>query len=209
MKQKDIVWQEIQPDRITDLLVRQVKECYGKVCYLYKMHKEAASICYFKSQQIKSLEFALLILLCIYVYFFIDINGGVLLGALLAIILVIYILRFREDTLITLEQNHLNTAKNLLGLRESYLSLLTDLSMQERDMRLIRRFQKRRDILELSFNTLQNAAPKVSWQALGNVREDLKIADEISFTQKEIDNLLPQQFKPIRPVPKFDPNFDD
>ena len=142
-------------------------------------------------------------------YFFIDINGGILLGVLLAIILIIYILRVREDVLSVLEQNHLNIARKLWGLRESYLSLLTDLSMQERDMRLVRQFQKRRDLLELSFDALHNSAPKVPWQALGKVREDLKIEDEISLTENEIDQLLPPQFKRIRLVPNFNPAFDD
>jgi len=161
MKQSDIVRKEIQTDRSIDLLLRQIKECYGRVYYLYRMHEEAANMCRSRSQLIKSLEFSLLILLSMYVYFFIDINGGILLGVLLAIILIIYILRAREDALIVLEQNHLNTAKKLWGLRESYLSLLTDISMQESDIRLIRQLQKKRDLLELSFDALHSGAPKV------------------------------------------------
>lgn len=209
MKQRDIVWKEIQTDRSIDLLLRQTKECYGRVYYLYKMHEEAANICHSRSQLIRSLEFALLILLCMYVYFFVDLNGGILLGVLLAMILIIYILRAREDAQIVLEQNHLNTAKNLWGLRESYLSLLTDLSMQERDMRLIRQFQKKRDLLELNFNAFHNSAPRVPWQALSKIREDLEITDEISLTEKEIDQLLPLQFKRIKPILKFDPDFEN
>jgi hypothetical protein len=125
-------WKEIRFDQNVELLLKQTKECYGRVYCLYRMHEEAASMCRSRSQLIKSLEFSLLILLCMYIYFFVDLRGGILLGVLIAIILLIYILRAREDVLVVLEQNHLNTAKKLWGLRESYLSLLTDLSIQER-----------------------------------------------------------------------------
>src|SRR5262245_20496911 len=111
MRQRDIAWKQIHLDQNIDLLSQQIKDCYGKVCCLYRMHEEAASMCHSRSQLIKSLEFSLLILLSMYIYFFIDVNGGILLGVLLAILLIIYILRAREDVLVILEQSHLNTAK--------------------------------------------------------------------------------------------------
>jgi hypothetical protein len=75
-------------------------------------------------------------------------------------------------------------------------------------MKLIRQLQKKRDLLELSFDALYSGAPKVPWQAFGKVREDLEISEETTLNEKEIDQLLPPQFKRIKPFPKFNPTFD-
>lgn len=92
-------------------------------------------------------------------------------------------------------QKHREAASDLWNVRESYLSLLTDLrdpGVQAGDVR------NRRDELQAQLHKIYGAAPRTNSKAYGEAQVALKENEELTFSDGEIDDLLPPLLKRLK-----------
>ena len=91
-------------------------------------------------------------------------------------------------------QKHSNAANELLRLRESYLSLLTDLKSGTLTFEQI---IERRDKLQNELYAAYKGAPRTISAAYIEATKGLKTNEELTFSDQEIDNILPIELKKI------------
>ena len=88
-------------------------------------------------------------------------------------------------------QRHIETASKLWGLREGMLSLITDLR-GGRDEATIR---VRRDEINGQLEVIFKAAPRTDGKAYAAAQNALKNAEELYFSDDELDHLLPRALR--------------
>ena len=89
-------------------------------------------------------------------------------------------------------QKHRDTAADLWAIRESYLSLLTDLvggSVSDAEARA------KRDKLQAALSAIYKSAPGTTPDAYGKAQEGLQQHEDYTFNAGEIDKFLPPQLK--------------
>jgi len=92
----------------------------------------------------------------------------------------------------TTAQKHRDAASNIWNIRESYLSLLTDLSngdISDADARV------RRDMLQAELSVIYAGAPQTSSTAYLAAQKGLQRDEEFTFSDEEIDKFLPNSLR--------------
>lgn len=85
-------------------------------------------------------------------------------------------------------QQHRETAADIWNVRESYLSLLTDI----RDSNIaLADLRNRRDDLQAKLYRIYHAAPRTNAKAYQEAQDRLQNKEDLTFTDKEIDAFLP------------------
>lgn len=85
-------------------------------------------------------------------------------------------------------QKHREAAADLWNVRESYLSLLTDI----RDPAVpLAKLRTRRDELQTTLHKVYKSAPRTDDEAYGKAQKALKDHEELTFSDTEIDAFLP------------------
>jgi hypothetical protein len=95
-------------------------------------------------------------------------------------------------------QKHRETAADLWNIRESYLSLLADIHDPSH---VLDGLQKRRDDLQRQLHRIYRIAPHTDGKAYKEAQERLKNKEDLTFTDREIDLLLPTT---LRRLPESD-----
>ncbi|MFE5309539.1 SLATT domain-containing protein [Isoptericola sp. NPDC056605] len=178
------------PDRY---LLAQVRESFGRVAYTHKTHEKQADICFAKHR----LQQGVLIALT-------AISSGTFLVAVMShfasttvtsfvtstvAVLVTWVtlgaktFRFHEEA-----ETHRDSAARLWDVRESYISLIADLmsgEISDADARA------RRDELQEAAREIYSGAPRTSSKAYYRAQDKLKNNEELTFSSRELDLLLP------------------
>ncbi len=94
-------------------------------------------------------------------------------------------------------QKHRNTANDLWSVRESYLSLLTDIPSSCIEFEDIR---KRRDELQKELASIYQGSPATNSPAYKQSQEALQVNEELTFSDDEIDKLLPKSLRKTKQV---------
>ncbi len=89
-------------------------------------------------------------------------------------------------------QQHSDTAAKLWSLRESYLSLIVDLKASAST---VTEGRVRRDNLQETAESILADAPRTTGKAYERAQEALKNKEDLTFTDREIDLLLPEQLR--------------
>lgn len=89
-------------------------------------------------------------------------------------------------------QKHRDAAADIWSIRESYLSLLTDIISGDQDFETLR---ARRDALQASLAAIYKGAPHTDGTAYGEAQTALKKNEEYTFSEEEIDAFLPKYLK--------------
>ncbi len=173
-----------------DILNAQLRESYGRVVYTHKVHEKDADY-YFKQQnRLKILQIVLSAIT----------TGGLivtLLGegrvatviAAVASAALLCLTTYAKNTdLGALAQKHADSAARLWNVRESYISLLTDIATGDLATGDIR---ARRDTLQTELDTIYSGSPRTSSKAYKNAQKGLKVNEELTFSDDEIDAFLP------------------
>jgi hypothetical protein len=85
-------------------------------------------------------------------------------------------------------QQHREAASDIWNVRESYLSLLTDI----RDPSVpLQKLRARRDELQAALHKIYKSAPRTNDEAYGKAQTALKENEELTFSDGEIDGFLP------------------
>lgn len=85
-------------------------------------------------------------------------------------------------------QKHRDTAADIWPVRESYLSLLTDLRSGREPMAALR---ERRDELQASLAAIYRGAPHTDGKAYSDAQKALQQNEEYTFSDSEVDGFLP------------------
>lgn len=185
---------EVGPD---DHLLAQVREAYGRVVYSHKTHEKQADLCFKRHRVQQGVLVALTAA-----------SSGTFLAAVLgatvnpelaglatsfaallvsALSLSTKTFRFHEEA-----EAHRDAASKLWDVRESYLSLITDLmsgAVSTTDARA------RRDELQEAARVVYATAPRTSKKAFDKATGGLKKREELTFTSDEIDPFLPEKLR--------------
>ncbi|HWQ91775.1 MAG TPA: SLATT domain-containing protein [Clostridia bacterium] len=89
-------------------------------------------------------------------------------------------------------QKHRDAAASLWPIRESYLSLLTDMRMNAISME---QATARRDDLQKKLAAIYKGAPQTNAQAYEAARSALKENEEFTFSDSEIDKFVPASLR--------------
>lgn len=185
------------PANPTTALEGQLREMYGRAAYTHKTHQKMADNYVTRYKRIKVVEVALSaatassLLLAI----FGDEPIGTIIGALLSAILLGVTLYFKEASLGEQAQLHTEVGAKLWGAREALLSLLVDLQ----DGRPVAEVRQERDRLNAALESIYAAAPRTSSKAYAAAQQALKEAEELFFTDEELNKMLPKQLRSASP----------
>jgi ABC-type transport system involved in cytochrome bd biosynthesis fused ATPase/permease subunit len=169
-----------------------MRECFGRVAYSHKTHEKCADILLSKLSFVKWAQIVLSALT----------TGGLItailgdaatshvaaiVSAVLSTILLALNTYTKESDPGRRAEKHKETASKLWNVRESYLSLLTDLlsGCSETDA------QQRRDTLQAELAKIYETAPRTDAKAYGKAQEGLQYNEELTSSDDELDLLLP------------------
>jgi len=176
------------------ILEGQLRECYGRVVYSHKTHEKCADMLLSRWSNIKIAQIGLS---AISTAGFIGVALGVgVAGALLGTIVSTALLALNSYTknydLGELAQKHRRAAGDLWLIREKFLSLLVDIRMREKPLEAL---QEQRDVLIEALHKLYLGAPSTNYQAYKNAQRALQQLGDMTFTDAEIDGLLPAELR--------------
>ena len=180
------------------ILEGQLRECFGRVVYSHKTHEKCADILLKRLSKIKLIQIVLSAITtagCIAIVF-----GAGKLGALVSVLVSTLLLALnmytKDHDLGEIAQKHRQAAADLWLIRERYLSLITDLRIGESSIEAL---QEGRDELLVSLHTVYSGAPSTNYKAYKKAQEALKVLEDMTFSDEEIDAFLPRELKSSGP----------
>lgn len=178
------------PDSPLEILEGQIRECFGKVAYAHKAHEKCADITLTGHKRIKIVQigFSALITTGLLVIIFGDIRWVEIVTAILSTLLLGLNTYTKGDDRGEKAQKHSDTASDLWNIRESYLSLITDIRSGNLNLE---EAGKRRDRLQEELAAAYKGAPRTTAKAYKRAAEALKVKEELTFSDEEIDRFLP------------------
>jgi hypothetical protein len=177
------------------ILEGQLRECYGRVVYTHKTHEICADILLLKHKRIKFLQIVLSAL----------ITGGIItsladcwkvfaswFSVFCSTVLLALNSYTKDYDLGELAQKHRRISADLWLIREDYLSLLTDLHSGEFAVEALR---QRRDDLVQKLHAIYTGAPSTDSSAYKKAQKALKVSEDMTFSESEVDAFLPKELK--------------
>ena len=174
-------------------LEAQLRECFGRVAYSHKTHEKCADICHVRLGRLKVVQIVLSAI----------VTGGILtaifgsqdievfsqaISAILSTMLLVLNAYAKDVDPGRQSERHRESAAALWAIRESYLSLLTDLrhgGVPDEEIR------SRRDELQAALVQIYQAAPRTTSRAYRSAQVGLQQNEELTFSDSELDQLLP------------------
>lgn len=177
----------------TTSLEGQLREMYGRAAYTHKTHQKMADGYIDRYKLIKLVEIVLstVVSTSLLVALFGKSETATAVGAILSAVLAGCTLYFKEATLGEQAQLHTEVGAKLWGAREALLSLLVDL----KDGRSVEEIREERDRLNAELEEIYKAAPRTNSKAYVEAQVALKNAEELFFTDEELNKMLPMQLR--------------
>ena len=177
-----------------DLIEGPLRECYGRVVYSHKTHEKCADILLGRLHAIKLWQIVLSSITT--AGFIATIFGtcpaGAVIGVVISTALLVLNAYTKNYDLGELAQKHRQAAADLWLIREKYLALITDLRVGKEVMEKI---TNRRDALLEDLHGIYSGAPSTTYKAYRKAQEALKRYEEMTFSDAEIDALLPSELR--------------
>lgn len=181
-------------DKQISVLESQLRECYGKVVYSHVVHEKCADIYLEKLNLIKNWQIILSAITTgtLLISLFGEGKLGIVIGAIFSTILLALNTYVKDYDLEKIAQKHSDTASKLWGIRESYFSLLTDLAINSLTLE---QAQVKRDDLKKALESVYQDAPRTNKKAYRKAQKALKIDEQMTFSDDEIDKFLPNSLR--------------
>lgn len=172
----------------------QIRESFGRVVWTHKTHEKCADILNRRSSNIKLIQIALSAITTtgILISVFGDKQWVGIITALISTSLLALNTYLKKYDLGEIAQKHADCATSLWNIRETYLSLLTDIKASNID---ISEIKLKRDKLQKELYGLYKGAPRTISKAYKKASEALKTNEELTFSDEEIDNFLPKELR--------------
>ena len=172
------------------LLEAQIRECYGRVVWSHKIQEKCADIVLKRNDLLKWLQIILSTLTTtgLVVTIFGDELWVKIVSAIISAILLLLNTYLKSNDLGAIAQKHSDAAADIWNVRESYLSIITDLKMDDTNIEIIK---KRRDKLQEQLAVIYKGSPRTISTAYDEAKKALKLNEEMTFSDEEIDCFLP------------------
>lgn len=176
------------------VLEGQLRECFGRVVYSHKTHEKQADILV---KRLSCIKLGHIILSAIIAgSFLVRLFGlgeiGSIIGAIVSAVLLGLTLYAKDSNLAELAQKHKQAANEIWLIREKYQSLITDLAVGEKRLDVI---QQGRDNLMEELHLVYSNVPGTDSKAYAKAQKALKQNEDMTFSEKEIDDFLPKELK--------------
>lgn len=177
-----------------NIVESQIRELYGRTAYSHKAHEKSADI---YTSRLKAIKLSQIILSAIttgslVAALFGDSKLATLIATIFATILLGLNAYTKDYNLGEIAQKHVESASRLWNIRESYLSILTDIASNQVSLAEIR---ERRDELQTQLQAIYQNAPRTLSKAYKQSQQALKVNEELTFSDEEIDVFLPSPLR--------------
>ena len=175
-------------------LISQIRELFGRTAYTHKVHEKCADIYNQRLQAFKITQIVLSALTTgsLILAIFGEGKTGVILGAVFSTILFGINMYLKDYDLGELIQKHVNTASRLWDVRESYLSILTDLLTNRIS---VENACTSRDELQEKLASIYYNPPRTTPKAYSLAQKALKVDEDMTFSEEELNSLLPEALR--------------
>lgn len=175
-------------------LEAQIRECYGRVVWSHKTHEKCADILTKSNQRLK---ITIIILSSITSTGLIATLLGsgpyaLVISSITSAITLVFSSYSDSFDLGEVAQKHSYTANDLWNIREKYLSLLTDIhsgAISTKNTLALR------DQLQTELKLIYRGSPRTISKAYKDASNGLQSMEEMTFTDEEIDKLLPTKLR--------------
>lgn len=184
------------PDR-DPFLLAQVRESFGRVVYSHKKHEKQADICFTKHRWQQGTLIGLTAVSSgTFIVAVVGLLGDPVLTSIVtsSIALMVTWISLGTKTFRFADESdaHRGIASQLWDVRESYISLIADLTsgtISDAEGRA------RRDELQKATLDAYSDAPRTSQKAFDRAKDGLQNNEEMTFTPREIDLFLPEALR--------------
>lgn len=184
---------------LNEILVAQLRESYGRIIYTHKTHEKMADIYQQKDVRIKKWQLILSVVVTSGIVAAIGTefcgNSNIwikIISAVVSFALALLTAIVRNSNYAQLVQQHREVAATIWLYREKYFCVLSDYMaglITEQDV------LKRRDKLNEDLFVIYKNAPRTSSKAYEEARKALKLKEEMTFSDNEINAFLPEGMK--------------
>ncbi|UOO89189.1 SLATT domain-containing protein [Vitreoscilla massiliensis] len=171
----------------------QIREAYGKLVYTYTCHNKMHHRLLKKNNNLKIWQIVLSAISTVGFFGIVLSNHKdivAILSGIVSVILLILNAYTKNFDLVESAQAHQKAADALWKVREEYVSLLTDFEVlsQEEIMNI-------RTELQNKTGDIYSQSPKTDGESYKEAQKALKTEEEQTFSEKEIDILLPEPLR--------------
>ena len=172
----------------------QIRETYGRICWSHKTQEKCADILDSRLKILKIFQIILSAIITTGILISVFGNNETIgiISAILSALLFGINTYTKDYDLGELSQKHSSAALNLWDIRESYLSFLTDLKT---DTISLVEAKEIREKLQSRLKSIYNGSPRTINKAYNEATKALNKNEELTFSDKEIDNLLPVELR--------------
>lgn len=193
-----------QAENAHDLLEAQLRETFARLSYAQKTHEKSAEMKSKDFNRMRWIQTGLSALTSggIFTAFFGDAakaHNRELWAGIESTFLVIANAYMQGSNAAAESEKHRSTASRLQSAGSTQISLITDLRARAISIEDAR---KRRDELEIRLTEIYASAPKSSSGAKKAAQKALKITEELTFSEDEIDQMLPPALRKVPPPAK-------
>lgn len=172
----------------------QIRECFGRVVYTHKTHEKMADGCSATLRRIKIGQIIVAAVTSTSALSLVFSNSSALkiVTACLSILNLLITGYMKGFDPGGTAQKHRDAAASLWPIRESYLSLLTDLRMRcitDEKAKIVR------EDLQSKLTVIYKGAPQTDGKAYAAAQAALKDNEELTFSDAEIDHFLPSSLR--------------
>jgi hypothetical protein len=177
-----------------EIIESQIRECYGRAVWTHKTHEKCADIINERDGRIKLTQIILSAITTsgIFATVLSDNKIAGFLSVASSLLLLILNTYMKKYDLGGLAQKHADAATAIWNIRESYLSLLTDIKSDVIDGEKIRQV---RDKLQSDLHKIYKGSPRTIGKAYQQASKALKEMEEMTFSDEEIDKFLPKSLR--------------
>lgn len=176
----------------TNIIEAQIRECFGRVVYSHKTQEKCADIVLniHKRLKLTLIIISAIITTSLLLKLFGDKEWALMIGVILSTLLFGLNTYMKDFDLGEIAQKHTNAANELWDIRESYLSLLIDIKANQLSMGQI---ITQRDNLQKRLSNVYSGSPRTNNKAYREASKALKVNEELTFSDREIDSFLPKE----------------
>ncbi|MGB1204900.1 MAG: SLATT domain-containing protein [Chitinophagales bacterium] len=176
------------------ILEAQIRECFGRVVWSHKTQEKCADIIMNRHNWIKIIQIVLSALTTtgvLVAVFGENQTIGIIAASLSATLFGINTYVKGHD-LGEIAQKHSDAASNLWDIREKYLSLITDINANTISLDNV---VIKRDELQEKLRGIYKGSPRTISKAYEKASKALKVNEELTFSNSEIDLFLPKELR--------------
>ena len=177
-----------------NIIESQIRECFGRVVYSHKTQEKCADIILTLHKKLKLLLIIIsaLVTTSLFVKLFGDQGWALTVGVILSTVLFGLNTYMKDYDLGEIAQKHTSAANQLWNIRETYISLLIDIKINQLTVVEI---TNKRDELQKSLFSIYSGSPRTNFKAYKKASKSLKYGEEMTFCDEEIDAFLPKELR--------------